>query len=247
MRGLKVPLSGLHTLRVPSAAEAGTSHIYSVLASSHCSPELRLLTSGGRASGGAFGPSFSGLLNVCESYGDSSTNQGPQVIPAAPAPSIPPGLKQRFHPFGSKTPTLTYVAENEADGAAFGPSSTTLRPLVVKRFLEEVVHEAEEDDEDGRRRKKKKKKEKRVKTEIIEEILKVKQELVDVFEEAEHPLEKSKKKKKKDGEVEEGQKPRVKVEQVSVKCEPLDSGYGDVAEFQQKKKKKKKKHKTDED
>ncbi|XP_037533641.1 CD3e molecule, epsilon associated protein [Nematolebias whitei] len=250
-RGLMVPLSGLQTLRVPSAAETGTSQqIYSVLASSHCSPELRLLTSDGRASdGAAFGPSFSGLLNVCESYGDSSTNQTPQVIPAAPAPSIPPGLKQRFHPFGSKTPTLTYVAENEADGAAFGPSSTTLRPLVVKRFLEEVVHEVEEDDEDGRRKKKKKKKEKRVKSELIEEILQVKQEPVDVFQEAEHPVEKSKKKKKKkeDREVEEGQEPRVKVEPVSVKCEPMDVGYGDVAEFQEKKKRKKKKHKTDED
>lgn len=114
--------------------------------------------------------------------------------------------------------------------------------------MEEVAHEVEEDDEDGRRKKKKKKKEKRVKMELIEEILKVKQEPVDVFQEAEHPVEKSKKKKKKkDREVEEGQQPSVKVEQVSVKCEPMDSGYGDVAEFQQKKKKKKKKHKTDED
>lgn len=244
-RGLRVPLSGLQTLRAPSDAEAGASQqVYSVLASSCCSPELRLLTSDGRASGGAaFAPSFSGLLNVCESYGDGGTNRAPQVVPATPAPSVPPGLKQRFHPFGSKTPTLTYVAESEADGAAFGPSSTTLRPLVVKRFLEEVVHEVEDDDDGRSKRKKKKKKEKRVKSEQVEEILKVKQEPVDVFLEEKS---RKKKKKKKDREVEEGQERSVKVEPVSVKPEPEDGGYGDAAEFHPKKKKKKK-HRTDED
>ena len=141
--GVKVPLSGLQTLKVPAAADGGrtgsSQQIYSILASTHGTSELCLLTADKKSSDAVvFGPSFSGLLNVCESYGDSSTNQAPQVIPAAPAPSIPPGLKQRYHPFGSKTPTLTYVAENETDGAAFGPSSTTLRPLVMKRFAEET-------------------------------------------------------------------------------------------------------------
>ncbi|XP_017296971.1 CD3e molecule, epsilon associated protein [Kryptolebias marmoratus] len=256
-RGVKVPLSGLQTLKVPSpAATGGGQQIYSVLASSLCSSELWLLTSDSRASGGAtFGPAFSGLLNICESYGDSSTNQAPRVIPAAPAPSIPPGLKQRFHPFGSKTPTLTYVAESEADGAAFGPSSTTLRPRVVKRFLEEAGPEAEDnDEEDARKKKKKKKKEKRTKSEQMEEVLKVKQEPVDLFQEVEK-MKKKKKKKKKDREQEEveeeeeGLEPsvKVKVEEVSVKCEPVDVYYGDAAESQGKKKKKKKKSKPDED
>lgn len=267
--GMKVPLSGLQTLKVPAAAggaKTGSGHqIYSVLGSTHGTSELCLLTGDKRSSDGVvFGPAFSGLLNVCENYGDSSTNQAPQVIPAAPAPSIPPGLKQRFHPFGSKTPTLTCVAESEMDGAAFGPSSTTLRPLVVKRFAEETWQPEGEEEEEGRK-KKKKKKEKRIKTEREEESVSVEVKVEPVTEiqddvtmelpvrEADVSEERRKKKKKKKDrereEVEEGVEPsvRVKVEQVTVKSEPVDTLYGDVAEGSAKKKKKKKKSKTDDD
>lgn len=267
---MKVPLSGLQTLKVPAAAGGAKTgsgrQIYSVLGSTHGTSELCLLTGDKRSSDGVvFGPAFSGLLNVCENYGDSSTNQAPQVIPAAPAPSIPPGLKQRFHPFGSKTPTLTCVAESEMDGAAFGPSSTTLRPLVVKRFAEETWQpEGEEEEEEGRK-KKKKKKEKRIKTEREEESVSVEVKVEPVTEiqddvtmelpvrEADVSEERRKKKKKKKDrereEVEEGVEPsvRVKVEQVTVKSEPVDTLYGDVAEGSAKKKKKKKKSKTDDD
>uniref|UniRef100_UPI0037E99DC9 DNA-directed RNA polymerase I subunit RPA34 n=1 Tax=Semicossyphus pulcher TaxID=241346 RepID=UPI0037E99DC9 len=268
-RGIKVPLSGLQTLKVPAAAggaqTGGGQQIYSILASTHGTSDLCLLTSDKRASNAvALGPAFSGLLNVCESYGDSSTNQAPQVIPATPAPSIPPGLKQRFQPFGSKTPTLTCVAESEVDGAAFGPSSTTLRPLVVKRFIEETWQEDQEEDE-GRKKKKKKKKEKRIKTEredeTLEELVTVKVEPGAETQEGlgmELPLEegdvtgekRKKKKKKKDREreeVEEGVEPSVRVEAVTVKSEPIDTLYSDVAEGSGKKKKKKKKSKTDDD
>ncbi|KAM6987867.1 DNA-directed RNA polymerase I subunit RPA34 [Tautogolabrus adspersus] len=265
--GFKVPLSGLQTLKVPVAAggaQTGRSQqIYSVLASSHGATELCLLTSDKQASDNVvFGPAFSGMLNVCESYGDSSANQSPQVIPATPAPSIPPGLKQRFHPFGSKTPTLTCVAESEADGAAFGPSSTTLRPLVVKRLTEETWHEDHEDE--GRRKKKKKKKdktEKEIKTERVDEYLRVKVEpmaetqeevMMDVpIEDGEVVGEKRKKKKKKKDrereEVEEGVEPSVRVKVEAVKSEPIDTLYGDVVEESGKKKKKKKKSRTDDD
>lgn len=267
--GIKVPLSGLQTLKVPTAAGGAKTgsgqQIYSILGSSHSTSELRLLTSNKQSSDGVvFGPSFSGLLNVCESYGDSSANQAPQVIPAAPAPSIPPGLKQRFHPFGSKTPTLTCVAESEADGAAFGPSSATLRPLVVKRFVEETWQqkEEEEEEEEGRKKKKKKKKDKRIKTERVEEaeaevkmepVAEIQDEVMTElpFQEGDVPEEKRKKKKKKKDrereEVEEGVEPSVTVKVEEVKCEPIDTSYGDVAEGSGKKKKKKKKSKTDDD
>nr|XP_020461249.1 DNA-directed RNA polymerase I subunit RPA34 [Monopterus albus] len=262
---IKVPLSGFHTLKVPTAAggaEPGSGQqIYSVLGSTHGPSELRLLTSNKQSSDAVvFGSAFSGLLNVCESYADSSANQAPQVIPAAPAPSIPPGLKQRFHPFGSKTSTL---AESEADRAAFGLSPTTICPLVVKRFVEEVAHE----EEDGEVKKKKKKKEKRIKTERQEvlEVVKVKQEPVTEiqeevmmelpFQEGDISVEKRKKKKKKKknehrerDEVEEGVDPSVtvKVEEVTVKCEPIDTSCDDVVEGSGKKKmKKKKKSKMD--
>lgn len=266
---IKVPLSGLQTLKVPAAAGGAKTgsgqQIYSILASTHGTSDLCLLTSDKQSSDGVvFGPTFSGLLNVCESYGDSSANQAPQVIPAAPAPSIPPGLKQRYHPFGSKTPTLTYVAESEVDGAAFGPSSTTLRPLVVKRFTEETWQEDEEEEE-GRKKKKKKKKEKRIKTEREDESLEVVRVKVEPvaeiqdevmmelpFQEGDVLEKRKKKKKKKDREreeVEEGLEPsvRVKEEEVIVKCEPIDTLYGDAAEGSGKKKKKKKKSKTDDD
>ncbi|XP_026187420.1 DNA-directed RNA polymerase I subunit RPA34 [Mastacembelus armatus] len=253
--GIKLPLSGLQTLKVPATAGGASTgngqQIYSVLASTHGNSELHLLTSNKQLSGSmVVGPAFSGLLNLCESYGDTNTNQVPQVIPAAPAPSIPPGLKQRFHPFGSKTPTLTCIAESEVDGATFGPSSTTLHPRVVKRFMEEAGQE----EEDEVRKKKKKKKEKRIKTEQEEEV-KVKQEPVAEIQEEvmmELPFQKGdvseekrkKKKKKKDREreeVEEGVEPsvRMKVEEVTVKCEPVDFSYGDVVEGSGKKKKKK--------
>ncbi|XP_071374342.1 DNA-directed RNA polymerase I subunit RPA34 [Centroberyx affinis] len=273
---VKVPLSGLQTLQVPAAvggAKSGSGRqIYSILASTHRTSELRLLTGRNRSSssdgggGVVCGPAFSGLLNVCESYGDSSTNQAPQVIPATPAPSVPPGLKQRFHPFGSKTPTLTCVAESEADGAAFGPSSTTLRPRVVKRFLEEQQEEEDLEEEEGRKKKKKKKKEKRIKTEREEvvAVVRVKEEPVGEiprrdevlselpFQEGDVSEEKRKKKKKKKdrerGEAEEAVEAghRVKEEEVTVKCEPMDTSYGDV-ESSGKKKKKKKKSKTEDD
>lgn len=200
-----------------------------------------------------YAPAFSGLLNVHESYGDSGANQAPRAVPAAPAPSIPAGLKQRFHPFGSKTPTLTCVAEDETDAASFGPSSATLRPLVAKRFVDEGGHAPEEEEEDEGRRKKKKKKDKRIKS---EEVVTVKQEPADgvqedvmtepAVQEEEHSAEKRKKKKKKKDrereEVEEGLEPSVKVEveDVSVKCEPVDSLFGDATEASAKKKKKKK-------
>ncbi|AWO98597.1 putative DNA-directed RNA polymerase I subunit RPA34-like isoform 2 [Scophthalmus maximus] len=260
--GIKFPLSGLQTLKVSTAAGGAKTgsgqQIYSILASSHCTSELRLLTSDKQSSDEVvFGPAFSGLLNVCESYVDSSANMAPQVIPAAPAPSIPPGLKQRFHPFGSKTPTLTCVAENEADGATFGPSSTTLRPLVLKRFQEESGHEEEP------KKKKKKKKEKRIKmerAELAEEVTvkvepaaesqdEVMMELP--VQEGDTSEKRKKKKKKKDREreeVEEGVEPSlsVKVEEVAVKCEPIDT-YSNVEEGLVKKKKKKKKSKTGDD
>ncbi|XP_054458764.1 CD3e molecule, epsilon associated protein [Anoplopoma fimbria] len=260
---IKVPLSGLQTLKVPTTpggSKTGSGHqIYSILASPHGTSELHLLTSDKRSSGGVvFGPAFSGLLNVCESYGDSGANQAPQVIPAALPPSIPPGLKQRFHPFGSKTPTLTCVAESEVDGAALGPSSATLRPLVVKRFVEETWQE-----EEGTKRKKKKK-EKRIKMERVEEAeVKVKKEPVAEiqeevtmelpFQEGDASEERRKKKKKKKDrereEVEEGVEPSVsvKVEKMEVKCEPVDPSYSDVGEGSGRKKKKKKKSKTEDD
>uniref|UniRef100_A0A8C6LQ98 CD3e molecule, epsilon associated protein n=1 Tax=Nothobranchius furzeri TaxID=105023 RepID=A0A8C6LQ98_NOTFU len=248
--GVRVPLSGLQTVTVPAAGETGGGpRVFSILASNRCSSELRLMTADRPSSDGAtLAPTFSGLLNVCESYADGTANRVPRVIPIAPAPSIPPGLKQRFLPFGSKVPTLTYIAESEVDGAAFGPSSTTLRPLVFKTFVEEASQERREDgaEEDGRKKKKKKKKERRIKSEEMQEVLRVKQEPLDApEEEAAIPFQekRKRKRKKKDWEreeVEEGLEPSVRVKAAAVKSEPVDFFYGGAAEPWSKKKKKSK-------
>ncbi|KAG5836659.1 hypothetical protein ANANG_G00230760 [Anguilla anguilla] len=55
-----------------------------------------------RAGGTLCAPAFSGIINICESYGDRRGHQVPMAIPRAP-PLIPEGLKQRFQPFGSRT------------------------------------------------------------------------------------------------------------------------------------------------
>ncbi|KAJ0063337.1 hypothetical protein NL108_000242 [Boleophthalmus pectinirostris] len=109
--GLQLPLCGLQTLRVPSGE--GAERTYSVLGSSHCSPELRVLTSPKNTPHPAsLASPFTGLISICESYGDHSANSALHVIPAIPPPSLPPGLKQRFQHFACRT------APQPAEGGA---------------------------------------------------------------------------------------------------------------------------------
>lgn len=147
---LKTPLSGLQTMKAPG--QSGCGQIYSVLGSPSGASELRLLTSHAhKPSKVVFGPAFSGLLNVCESHGDVSTNLAPQAIPAAPAPCIPPGLRQRFQPFGSKTPTLSRVEPDTPPPPVPSGSAYTLFCLPAGRMM--VKQEPEE--ESGRKKKRK--------------------------------------------------------------------------------------------
>ncbi|CAL8334592.1 unnamed protein product [Boreogadus saida] len=284
--GLAVPLSGLQTVRVSPAApgaEAASGGglrkgLYSVLAAKRSPTDLHLLTAAGPASARVLcGPAFSGVLNVCEIYGDSGDALlRPQAIPAAPAPAIPPGLKQRFLPFGSKTPTLTCVAESEMDAGTTGPSSATLLPRVVKHFPREEMTE-----EERRKERKRRKRELRIKLESeapVEEGVEVKLEAEEEVkleaEEEEERMEsieaglleerRRKKKRKKDrarerelgaagalekalGEVEADCEVKEEVvEEVVVKCEPIDFPCEDH-EGSAKRKKKKRKSRAEED
>ncbi|XP_068174069.1 DNA-directed RNA polymerase I subunit RPA34 [Antennarius striatus] len=251
LTGVKMPLSGLQNLKVPveGGERSGSGlQVYSVLASTQGTADLRLLTSNKESPDSmVFGPNFSGLLNVFESYGDGSSNQALHIIPAAPAPSIPPGLKRRFHYFSSKPPT---------EGAALASSSSTFCPPVDKR----IIGESWQKEEDEGRKNKKKKKEKRIKVEREEalEMVRVKVEPVSEIQDAamiELSLQedgisgekRKKKKKKKDREreaVEEVIEPSVVVKVEEVKCEQTDNLYGDEVEGGKKKKKKKKKSKN---
>lgn len=229
-----MPLSGFKTLKVPSAGAKTESgqHIYNILGSTHSTADLCLLTSDKKSSSKVvFGPKFSGLLNVCESFGDSSTNQAPLVIPAAPAPSILPGLKQRFYPFGSQTPTLDPGAEEGSRKKKKKKKEKRIKVEpedVMNRVKVETVGDVdgavvEQQPQEGGtvEEKRKKKKKKRDREQLQQE---------------------------EEAEAEQSSEPRMKTElEVAVKLEPMDSQYGDVVEGCGKKKKKKKKSKTDDD
>ncbi|XP_041732964.2 DNA-directed RNA polymerase I subunit RPA34 [Coregonus clupeaformis] len=245
---LKMPLSGLQTMQAPAQQARGgggnARKIYSVLGGPSGAADLHLLTSHRqRLDSVVCAPAFSGLLNICESYGDCSTNQTPIAIPATPAPTAPPGLRQRFQPFGSRTPTLSRLMEDTAD---------TPLPSSLETPLRVTLDPGEE--------RKRKKKEKRIKTEEEEEeevrVVRVKQELLDMSPEEPYELpgqeaelseeekrrrKKKKKKKDKDRDVYFN----VIKEEVEVKVEPMDSSYGDVEDSGKKKKMKKNKHDDD--
>ncbi|XP_053729237.1 CD3e molecule, epsilon associated protein isoform X2 [Synchiropus splendidus] len=176
VKDMKLSLSGLQSVKVPG--KASSQQIFNILASPQCSPDMHLLTSSTSSDQMLVAPPFSGLLDISESYGCSEANGPPLALPAAPAPTIPPGLKLRFHPFGSKTPTQV---KTEVDGLLGA------------------------DDKEGRKKKKKKKK-KQIKTEPVEEQVIVKQEPVDeVQSESTTEVlsgEKKKKKKKRDRQEE---------------------------------------------
>lgn len=219
---MKVPLSGFKTLKVPSSAAGAKTesgqHVYNILSSTHGTADLCLLTSDKASSSKVvFGPKFSGLLNVCESFGDPSTNQASMVIPATPAPSIPPGLKQRFYPFGSATPTLSTGAEE----GSIKKKKKKKKEKRLKVEHEDAMHS--------------------VKVEPVEDldsaVAEQQPQEGGVVEE-----KRKKKKKKRDREQHEEEEPEI-----VVKLEPMDSQYGDVVEGCGKKKKKKKKSKTDDD
>lgn len=241
---LKMPLSGLQTMQAPAQQTHGggnTRQIYSVLGGPSGAADLRLLTSHPQTLNLVVcAPAFSGLLNICEGYGDCSTNQTPIAIPATPAPTVPPGLRQRFQPFGSRTPTLSrLMADTPLPSSPETPLRVTLDP-----------------GEERKSKKKKKRKDKLIKTEEEEEeVVRVKQELLDMSpeesyelpgQEAELSEEKKRKKKKKKKDKDRGEAGgtvdlsfNVIKQEVEVKVEPMDCSYGDVEDSGKKKKMKK--------
>lgn len=180
------------------------------------------------------GPTFSGLLTVCESYGEKSGNEPLQVIPDAPAPSIPRGLTHRFPLLNRTTSTPTCVAKNEPEELA-------------QHFIEETGGE-----EEGRKKKKKRKREKKIKLEQEEETdaLRVNENVSEIQEKVktETPFqedsvfeEKKRKKKKKKKKTNVQEEMEQVVDEVMVKCEPEDGWNNDGVEGSKKKKKKKRK------
>ncbi|KAI4896624.1 hypothetical protein NFI96_029882 [Prochilodus magdalenae] len=228
LAGLKVSLSGLEMVQSTCGR---TPQIYSVLASSTSPADIHLLTSSCTNEDVSLSASaFTGVLNISESYGDCNGNQDPIAIPAAPAPSIPPGLRQRFQPFGSSTPA--YTVKNIA--------STSLSPSKRAKLCPAVGEEQE-------KKKKKKRKEKHYREEEIKEVH-IKQEQIsyDCSElqtpepvQEEEMVERRKKKKVKK-ESRDRQEEFAVDSSVIAKQEPMDISYEDIDTPVKKKKKKKK-------
>lgn len=240
LSGKKLSLMCLQSVKT---RDSGTGQqILSVLGRRSTSTGFRLLTNDpSRADAHVCAPAFSGMLNISESYGDCSSNQGPIPVPAAPAPRLPDGLRQRFLPFGSARP-------------ARGPTET---PEEASEPAPAVVVKREPDKEETPR---KRKKEKRIKVEVEEDVaapLLVKVEQPDQ-DTAQQPTpntqvteeRKEKKKKKKKDKEKDRETVVVKTElnedfdpYVIIKQEALGGDYVDSEPVP--KKKKKKKSKTD--
>lgn len=228
-QGIQVPLSGLQTLKV-HAPQGGEEKNYNVRASGHGTSALYLLT-GDKSSSESLvvSPPFSGLLTVGESYGDKSGNQPLQVIPTAPAPSIPPWLTHRFPLLSRTSSTQTCSVKNEPEELAKHPTDETR-------------------EEEELRKKKKRKKEKKIKLEQEEEtdtlgVNEIVPEIPDEvkpFQEGGVLEEKKRKKKRKKRDCEREETEQA-VEEGVVKCEPEDSWNNDASEVSKKKKKKKRK------
>ncbi|KAK2880942.1 hypothetical protein QQF64_008727 [Cirrhinus molitorella] len=223
---LRLPLSGLEMVQSSGTAP----HIYSVLSSRTTPSDLHLLVPKGKHQKPVLCSSgFSGVLKISESYENCSENQGPVPIPAAPAPSIPAGLRQRFQPFGSST------------AAHMQDKGTIVSPTAPKRSSQDPV-EGEE-----RKKKKKKKKDKR-KEESEAFFVKEEQKEIDCDQlesselmEEESTEERKRKKKKMKKEKERHSEDMLDASLIP-KTESLDPSYDDTPGKTKKKKKKSSRH-----
>ncbi|XP_076833039.1 DNA-directed RNA polymerase I subunit RPA34 [Brachyhypopomus gauderio] len=227
LKDLELPLSGLKTIE----ASGGTPQHYSVLGSCTAPTEVQILTCSHKNRDTLSASNFTGILSISESYGSCVGRQSLFSVPTAPVPSVPPGLRQRFQPFGSSTAGAT-------------PSDS---PSPLKRS------KRKSDGCGEQRKKKKKKKAEKHGEEENHEVLEVKQEQMSYdFGEMQVPeaagedgtAERRKKKKKKKDKEKQAEDCSDEVAfdaNLIAKQEPMDTSYGDV-DSPVKKKKKKKKH-----
>lgn len=106
--GHAVPLLGSQMLK--ASQPDGTRKVYSFQAVPADLDSAHLLIPSNHQDRLTCAPPFSGLLSVCERFGDPGANQPLFPVEARLAPQIPAGLKQRFLPFGGH-PQVREVAE----------------------------------------------------------------------------------------------------------------------------------------
>ncbi|XP_056329669.1 CD3e molecule, epsilon associated protein [Danio aesculapii] len=220
---LTLPLSGLEMVQ----SNGNSPQIYSVVSGGTTPSDLHLLISKGENQKLSLCSSgFSGVLKISESYGNCGETQGPIPVPAAPAPRIPDGLKQRFHPFGGSA------------GARIQKEATFASPTPPQKTRQDLG-----DGEEPK--KKKKKKDKRQEEGDSQDVL-IKQEetqiecdQLEISELMKEELTEEKRRKKKKVKKE---KERESLDMVDasllLKTEQLDPSHDDTEVTPKKKKKK---------
>ncbi|XP_078097185.1 DNA-directed RNA polymerase I subunit RPA34 [Mustelus asterias] len=98
--GRKIPLVGFQTLK----SKTYRDKLYNVFGTSSGAGGVNLVFPLETAGQTESCPPFAGCITIGESWEDTGSSQEPRSIPVSPAPSIPPGLKLRFQPFGADTP-----------------------------------------------------------------------------------------------------------------------------------------------
>ncbi|GCC21580.1 DNA-directed RNA polymerase I subunit RPA34 [Chiloscyllium punctatum] len=104
--GRKIPLVGFQTLRSKRCKDK----LYNVFGTPRGAGGVCLVF----PSGTQGCPPFAGSVTIGESWEDTGSSE-PRSIPTSPAPSIPPGLKLRFQPFGAASPCRLTATPPERD------------------------------------------------------------------------------------------------------------------------------------
>lgn len=146
-----IPLIGFKSVKIKNN---GKKPLYNIFSSPREMCSSRVLVPSEDHNQLLSGPSFSGYINICNSFGDPSGGLHP--VPSTPILKIPEGLKQRFLPFGATTAAST--GRLGEDGAQV----THCEPMWT----------------DGLKRKKKRKTHEKVEA-VLDQLLCVKQEAMD--------------------------------------------------------------------
>ncbi|XP_020381057.1 CD3e molecule, epsilon associated protein [Rhincodon typus] len=122
--GRKIPLVGFQTLKSKTCKDK----LYNVFGTPRAGGGVCLVLPSATESC----PPFAGSITIGESWEDTGGNDEPHSIPTSPAPSIPPGLKLRFQPFGAAPPSqLPHKKPCPVTAAA--PQLGDVRELKAKR------------------------------------------------------------------------------------------------------------------
>ncbi|XP_038642209.1 CD3e molecule, epsilon associated protein isoform X2 [Scyliorhinus canicula] len=143
--GRKIPLVGFQTLK----SKTYRDKLYNVFGTSGGAEGVSLVLPLEKEGHGESCPPFAGCITIGESWEDPSGSEGLRSIPVSPAPSIPPGLKLRFQPFGAAVP-WRLPRKRRGDSAVAPELGDQGEPLAKRRKGANTVavsgHEPEQEE-----------------------------------------------------------------------------------------------------